>query len=146
MSLFFDLFRHDARIHYLDEGAFLFREGELADGNMYVLVSGQMSISVGDVVVEHAGAGAIVGEMALVEQRETRSATVKADTRCGLAVIDEKRFHYLITEAPTFAIEVMRVMANRLRKVDQTLLYNGSIGYLPWRAAGAEEPAGQVLS
>lgn len=138
MSLFFDLFRNEAKITDLSEGQHLFHEGEQSDGTMYVLVAGHMTISVGAKVVEHAGAGAIIGEMALVEQSAPRSATVKAETVCSLAMIDKERFYYLISEVPEFAIEVMRVIGNRLRKVDTALCYNGSLGYQPWRSAGSD--------
>jgi CRP-like cAMP-binding protein len=43
------------------------------------------------------------------------SATVEAVTDCEFAVVDEKRFDFLVTETPGFAIEIMRVLAHRLR-------------------------------
>jgi CRP-like cAMP-binding protein len=44
-----------------------------------------------------------------------RSASIQALTACEFARIDEKRFLYLITMTPGFAITVMRVMAQRLQ-------------------------------
>ena len=55
------------------------------------------------------------GEMALVDS-EPRSAEAVARTDCKLVPINKKRFAFLVTETPFFALEVMQVMANRLRK------------------------------
>ena len=43
-------------------------------------------------------------------------ATVRAKTDCKLVPINQKRFLYLVQEAPNFAIKVMRIMSERLRK------------------------------
>lgn len=119
--LFYDLFRHEPNILQLKAGETLFRAGDPANGLMYVLIAGKAHIEVGDRIVEHCPLGAIVGEMAMVEDAP-RSATVVCDTDCSFAEIDRKRFNYLVTDAPFFAIEVMRVMAQRLRTCDGMLL------------------------
>jgi len=123
--LFFDLFRHEATIVPLRAGEVLFRENDPCSGLMYVLVAGRAHVLVGDKVVENAGAGAILGEMAVIGP-EPRSATVIADTDCHLAEIDRKRFEFLVTEMPGFAVEVMKVMAVRLRRADHMLARPGT--------------------
>ena len=135
MTLFYDLFRHDPDLTHVEEGDFLFCEGDEGNGRMYVLISGRVSIMVGGVVVEEARVGAILGEMALIEPGAQRSASVQADTDCGFVVIDEKRLQYLITEMPRFAIEVMRVLARRLRKADQTMTEMETSNHMAWRVA-----------
>jgi CRP-like cAMP-binding protein len=45
-----------------------------------------------------------------------RSATAQAQTACELAPIDQRTFVLMVDEAPYFALNVMRVMANRLRR------------------------------
>ncbi|HEU5100134.1 MAG TPA: Crp/Fnr family transcriptional regulator [Roseiflexaceae bacterium] len=62
-----------------------------------------------------AGPGGIVGEMALIDDRP-RSATAVAATDCRLVPIDERRFTFLVQQTPMFALAVMRVMAERLRR------------------------------
>ena len=47
-----------------------------------------------------------------------RSATVLAKSDCKLVPIDMHRFQFLIRETPHFAIHVMRVIADRLRRND----------------------------
>jgi CRP-like cAMP-binding protein len=43
---------------------------------------------------------------------------VVANTDCRLVVISEKRFLCLIQQTPYFALQIMKVMAERLRKMD----------------------------
>ncbi|HZV53446.1 MAG TPA: Crp/Fnr family transcriptional regulator [Rhodocyclaceae bacterium] len=119
--LFFDLFRHEPTIVLLKAGAVLFRQGDATNGLMYVLVTGQAEVRVGDQRVEDAAVGAILGEMAMVGT-EPRSATVVAVTDCECAAINRKRFDFLVTETPGFAIDIMRVMADRLRRTDRMLV------------------------
>lgn len=84
---------------------------------MYVLVDGEAEILIGDVVFEKCTPGTLVGEIAVIE-KAPRLATVKAITKCKFALIDRKRFNYLVDEIPGFAIAVMRVMAQRLNRCD----------------------------
>jgi CRP/FNR family transcriptional regulator, cyclic AMP receptor protein len=73
-----------------------------------------------------AGRGAIIGEMALVDQ-SSRSASVHALTPVRLARIDRRRFLYLVQNTPSFAIDVMKVMAARIRRFDEAI----SAGAIP---------------
>ena len=59
----------------------------------------------------------IFGEMALIDD-EPRSATVIARTDCRLLEVDRRRFEFMVSETPYFALAVMRVMADRLRKAN----------------------------
>ena len=63
--------------------------------------------------------GGIVGEMAIVDQSSRRSASVIAGTHAELLKIDRKRFLDLVANNPDFSIEVMQVMARRLRVMNQ---------------------------
>ena len=42
-----------------------------------------------------------------------------ATTDCEFVAVDEKRFQFLVQQTPYFATQVMRVMAERLRAVNQ---------------------------
>ena len=83
---------------------------------MYVVLEGELDILIRDKVVETAGVGSIIGELALVEPDHFRSATVVAKTDCKLAAVDERRFTFLVQQTPYFALEVMQIMADRLRR------------------------------
>ena len=114
-----ELFRHQTDLQSLAAGATLFKEGEQGD-LMYVLMSGTEEIIVRNKVVEIAVPGTILGEMAMIDD-QARSATVIAKDDCKLLPIERHRFNFLIQQTPNFALQVMRVMANRLRKTDELL-------------------------
>ncbi|MBL8482551.1 MAG: Crp/Fnr family transcriptional regulator [Rhodocyclaceae bacterium] len=118
--LFYELFRNEPSLVELKAGACLFREGEKARQCMYVLIEGEVHILVGNMLVERSRAGAIVGEMALIEH-EARSATIVAASDSRLVEIDRERFLALVARAPFFAVEVMRTMAARLRHTNELL-------------------------
>lgn len=103
----------------LSAGQTLFREGQPAEV-MYVMLEGTASVLIGETLVELAGPGALLGEMALVDDSQ-RSATVIARSDCRLISIDSRQFDLLIREEPAFARQVMRVMAERLRRMNERL-------------------------
>ncbi|MBV8150546.1 MAG: cyclic nucleotide-binding domain-containing protein, partial [Candidatus Eremiobacteraeota bacterium] len=88
---------------------------------MYVIAEGDVEIRIGDTVLERIEAGGIFGEMALIEHLP-RSATAVAITETKLSPITQRRFLYLVQNHPFFALEVMQVLAHRLRRMDKTLL------------------------
>jgi CRP-like cAMP-binding protein len=91
----------------------IFAEG--MEGNyMYVVMDGEVSISLKDKILATALPGEIVGEMALINS-EIRSATVTANTDCVLALIDQSSFESLIRHVPDFTQHVMKVLADRLQ-------------------------------
>ncbi len=99
-------------------GERLFSEGE--DGDvMFAVVEGEVELIHQGRVVEEVTAGGILGEMALIDTGP-RSATATARTAARVVSIDQKRFTFLVHEHPTFALQVMRVMARRLRRANVT--------------------------
>ena len=126
------LFHHETDLLSVNAGQALFKQGEPGD-LMYVLMSGMAEIVVHDKVVETAEPGAIVGEMAMVDDLArsasviariddgARSATVVAKNDCKLLPIERKRFNFLVQQTPHFALHVMRIMADRLRRTDELL-------------------------
>jgi len=100
-------------------GQTIFAEGDPGDV-MYGIREGEVDIVIRDEVVETAGAGAFVGEMALID-RQPRSATAIAKTDCKLVRVDAQRFQFMIQQTPFFALEVMRTLVRRLRGMDTRL-------------------------
>ena len=98
------------------KGEVIFERGDIAD-RMYVVAEGDVEIVIGGTVMDTVGPEGIFGEMALIS-KEARSATARARSDCRVVEIPEKRFLYLTQETPFFALEVMRVMASRLRRRD----------------------------
>jgi CRP-like cAMP-binding protein len=87
---------------------------------MYVVLDGDVDIVLRGKILERIHAGGTFGEMALIDHRE-RSADVIAKTDVRVAAIDQKRFLYLVRNHPFFALEVMKVMTDRLRRFDDML-------------------------
>lgn len=88
---------------------------------MYVVAEGEVDIWLGQVVAETVSPGGIFGEMALIDQH-VRSADAIARTDCKVVVVDQKRFQFLVSETPFFALQVMGIMAERLRHANRRLL------------------------
>jgi len=109
-----ELFRHVANPKRYAQGEVIFREGEPGD-LMYAVIEGEVEIKTGERLIERTGEGGVVGELALID-RGPRSASAVAATPCVLAPIDEKQFQFMVQETPFFALQVMRVLAERLRR------------------------------
>jgi|ERR1043165_8180034 CRP-like cAMP-binding protein len=114
-----DLFRQDSDTLNLNAGEALFNAGDKGS-EMYVLLEGRLEIKVGDLVVEESSAGAMVGEMSLIDD-SPRTATVIAKEPCRLARINLRRFHFLVQQNPFFASHVMKIMVGRLRRMNERM-------------------------
>lgn len=115
--VFFELFAHNPTLITIEAGHALFLEGD--EGQMmYVLATGTADVIINNRVVETLQHGSIVGEISIV-MPGPRSASVVAITDCEFVAVDEKRFQFLVQQTPFFATQVMRVMAERLRRVNQ---------------------------
>jgi CRP/FNR family cyclic AMP-dependent transcriptional regulator len=102
----------------LRPGEFLFREGDAADA-LYIVSRGTLRIMSGIAVYEVVEAGGIVGEMSIVEEDKPRSASVISSTHTELIKVDRPTFREMVRDTPDFALMVMRVMARRLRIMNQ---------------------------
>ena len=110
------LFARSDNVQEFQANSTIFAEGTPGDV-MYVVLDGKVELRVRDEVLEVAGPGDIVGEMALIDVKP-RSATARAISDCHLAPVDELRFLYLVHDTPLFALHVMRVLADRLRRMN----------------------------
>lgn len=110
------LFRDTPEVIAVAAGDYIFRIGEPARV-MYLVIEGEIELMLGDTVVETAKEGAFIGEMALIDD-EPRSASARALGECRVFPIDEARFQSLVQETPFFALQVMKALAHRLRKMD----------------------------
>ena len=116
-----DMFRHSQSSETFLSGETVFMEGEPGD-TMYVVLQGHVEIRVGEKVLEVAGPGTVIGEMALINL-SNRSATAIAQDDCTLVSVDEMQFLSLVLRRPRFALSVMEIMANRLRLMDKLVHY-----------------------
>jgi CRP-like cAMP-binding protein len=90
----------------------IFQEGETGT-LMYLIMQGFVTVRIGDKIVERSGQGDIIGEIALVDQKQ-RLASVITDSDCLLLAISRQVFLDLIKTQPEFAIALLRALASRL--------------------------------
>ena len=110
------MFRHARDAEELQPGAVLFREGDPGDA-MFAIAEGRVELSHAGAIIDDFGPGSIFGEMALIDDAP-RSATATATTAARVVRVDKDHFNYLVQEHPTFALQVMTVMAERLRRAN----------------------------
>jgi CRP/FNR family transcriptional regulator, cyclic AMP receptor protein len=121
-NLFLNLFSDKEAMSFA-AGEFVFKAGDPGE-TMYIINEGEVEILDGSgTILETAGPGSIVGELALIDD-EPRSATVVAKTDCRLVAVDRRRFEYMVHETPFFGLAVMKVLADRLRKTSARIPSN----------------------
>ncbi len=106
-----------------EPGQELFRQGDIGDA-AYVIIDGTAEVLVetptGPVSVATIERNAFVGEIAILCD-VPRTATVRAVDRLDTLKIMKEHFLRLIAEFPDMAIEVMRVLADRLGQTTSEL-------------------------
>lgn len=111
--------RPDVPIRKHAAGTTIVRKGEPA-AEMFLVRKGRVAIQLDGETVEEVGSSGIFGEMALID-REPRSASALAITDCEIVPIDERLFTILVQDAPYFALDVMRVLTDRIRRMNRRL-------------------------
>ena len=99
------------------QGDVIFREGDAPDV-MFAVKEGEVSIRIGTRELETVGPNGLFGEMALIDDAP-RSATALAKTDCQLVPVDRRRFEHLVERWPGFALTVMKMMVDRIRRADR---------------------------
>jgi len=101
-------------------GQDIVREGEAGDC-MYVIQEGEVDVlrlvDGEQMVVDRMGAGDIFGEIAIVH-KTVRSSTVRAVNEVRAITVDRETFLRRVKEDPSLALNVLRVMAGRVRRLD----------------------------
>lgn len=103
------------------DGEILVRQGEAGDC-MYVIQEGQAEIFVEregkEVLLRTAGAGEVIGEMALFE-RVVRSASVRAKGNLRALTVDKRNFLKRINEDPSLAFRLVKMMSAKIREMSE---------------------------
>lgn len=119
--------------HY-PAGHVIFRRGDPGD-SMYLVRSGRIAIFLSgdngsDIVFRHYGAGQVVGEFALLDDKE-RSASARVADPCDAWVLSKSDFLHLVNERPIFGVELMRGLSERVRyTTDYLRRLNGAVELL----------------
>ncbi|WP_119420782.1 cyclic nucleotide-binding domain-containing protein [Desertibaculum subflavum] len=104
-------------------GQALIRQGDMGDA-AYVIMDGQADVQVetpqGPLTVAHLKRNDFVGEMAILCD-VPRTATVIATEQLVTLRIAKELFFRLVTEFPQMAVEIMRVLAQRVEKTTADL-------------------------
>jgi CRP/FNR family cyclic AMP-dependent transcriptional regulator len=98
------------------EGTPIVTQGEIGREAM-ILMSGSAVVRRNNRKVAEIGPGAIIGEMALVDQIP-RNATVVATSDVELLVMDAREFTSLISNQPKVAVKVLRTVARRYAEMN----------------------------
>ena len=100
-------------------GEVIFKAGDPGH-EFFVVKSGSVAVQLRNRTLQVIGEGGIFGEMALIDA-EPRSATVVAESDCVVVPVGEKQFLYMTSEAPYFALSLMRVLVQRLRAANEAM-------------------------
>ncbi len=112
------LTRRGVPIQHFDAGEKIFLEDD-SGGCMYVVQSGKVDVITFGSVLETVGPGGMFGEMALIDDGP-RSAAALANEATEAAAIDKAMFVQLVREEPEFALRVMRLLTERIRRIAQS--------------------------
>jgi CRP-like cAMP-binding protein len=84
---------------------------------MYAIKRGQVAIIVEGKTVDTLGEEEVFCEMALLEHN-TSAATVVTLAETELVEIDTPQFYILVRQNPPFALQLMQLLSERLRRAD----------------------------
>ncbi len=112
-----DYFKNAQEFTEYTAGQTILEEGDTGDV-MYAIKEGEVNIVHAEQVLETVEAGGYFGEMALLDNAP-RSAKAIAKTDCKIVTVPKQKFLFLVQETPTFALQVMQTMANRIRHMNE---------------------------
>jgi len=115
-----DYFTNHHEFRIFAAGETIFNEGDRSKSKMYAVKSGAVDIVHKGRVLETVQPGYFFGEMSLVDS-SPRSAQAIARSDCQIVEVDKYHFLYLTHEAPMFALQVMHIMADRIRRLNDSL-------------------------
>jgi serine/threonine protein phosphatase PrpC len=105
-------------------GEEIIKEGTHGD-EMFILLKGKIRLHKNDAFITHHMPGAHVGEMALVDRRQPRSASATAEERSRVLILKRRDFYEIIRKEPQLSVKLLwaftQVLAERLRKTTADL-------------------------
>ncbi len=85
---------------------------------MYVILKGEVELTLHGEPLGLEGEGGIIGEMAMINET-SRSATATSLNKVTAARLDHDQFTAFVSDNTDFALHVMAVLANRLRAINE---------------------------
>ena len=119
-ELDFRVFARDAcPVIDVQAGKPVFQLGE-PGATMYVILSGHVEMVNADRVIERLGPDEAFGMMSLIDTLP-RTATARVSEDAQLAVIDRKKYQFMLHELPSFAVFLIQTLANRVRSTARVM-------------------------
>jgi CRP-like cAMP-binding protein len=116
-----NFFKSAGKVESVAAGQVIFTEDQKGSkllfqrDKMYLLLNGEVEFTVKNKYLGTVHKGEIFGELASVTHL-ARSATATAKTACKFIAVDDKQFQIELNNKPEFALTLMRVIVQRLRK------------------------------
>jgi serine/threonine protein phosphatase PrpC len=102
----------------------IIKEGTPGD-EMFILLRGKIRLHKNDAFITYLEPGAHIGEMALVDRRQPRSASATAEERSRMLGLKRRDFYEIIRKEPQLSVKLLwaftQVLAERLRKTTADL-------------------------
>lgn len=114
----FEILQNEPDSRTYKTGEVIFAEGDEGH-SMFAVIEGEVEIRKGERLLETVAHGGVFGEMALIDAKP-RSASATAKSDCRVAAIGQRRFMTLVQQTPFFAIQMMQVLTDRLRRNTQS--------------------------
>lgn len=108
--------RRGIPVKRFEAGERIFLERDAGDA-MYVVRSGAVDVISFGEILERVDAGGVFGELAIINDAP-RAAAALASQPTEVAVIDKPTFLALVAEEPEFALAIMGLMTERVRRRD----------------------------
>ena len=120
-----------SQVRSLEKDSVVFRQGDRGDFLCLVLSGRLKAILLGEdgreVILSHFGPGEIVGEMAVLDSEEERSATVVAAEETTLLTLSGREFMSVLRANPAMSLAVLQTVVGRLRETTRRM---GSLIFL----------------
>ncbi|PSB35228.1 Crp/Fnr family transcriptional regulator [Stenomitos frigidus] len=97
----------------------IFTEGQ-EGRSLYVVVSGRVSVHIGNQEIVQLEQGTCFGEMSLFDA-EPRSASVTTLAPCECLVLTQQQLYEAIDETPGIAVNIIRLLSRRIRELNQKM-------------------------
>lgn len=97
----------------------IFTEGQ-EGRSLYIVVSGQVRVHIGNQEIVQLDQGTCFGEMSLFDA-EPRSASVTTISPCDCLVLTQQQLYEAIDETPGVAVNIIRLLSRRIRELNQKM-------------------------
>jgi CRP/FNR family cyclic AMP-dependent transcriptional regulator len=115
----FEMFQHATSFKSFSSNDVTFRKGD-SGTFMDAVKEGEVDIKLGEKLLKTVGPDEIFGEMAIVDG-QPRTASAIARTDCKIMSIDQTRFNFSSSRRSTFALHVMQLLVERLRRANELI-------------------------